>query len=59
MLYVATDMGVFTSPSNGNTWFRVGENLPLVPIMDIHFQEESSMLVVATFGRSIYQAPIT
>ena len=58
VLYVATDMGVFTSPSNGGKWFRVGDNLPLVPIMDIHFQEESSTLTAATFGRSIYQAPI-
>jgi photosystem II stability/assembly factor-like uncharacterized protein len=58
VLYVATDMGVFTSPSNGDKWFRVGENLPLVPIMDIHFQAESSTLTAATFGRSIYQAPI-
>jgi photosystem II stability/assembly factor-like uncharacterized protein len=58
VLYVATDMGVFTSPSNGDKWFRVGDNLPLVPIMDIHFQEESSTLTAATFGRSIYQATI-
>jgi len=58
VLYVATDVGVFMSPSKGNRWFRVGGNLPLAPIMDIHFQEESSTLFAATFGRSVYKAVI-
>jgi photosystem II stability/assembly factor-like uncharacterized protein len=58
VLYVATDMGVFTSPSNGDRWFKVGGNLPLAPIMDIHFQEQTSTLFAATFGRSIYKAVI-
>ena len=56
---VATDMGVFTSPSIGDKWFRVGENLPLVPIMDIHFQAESSTLTAATFGRSPFRSTAT
>ena len=58
VLYVATDVGVFMSPSKGHRWFRVGGNLPLAPILDIHFQKESSTLFAATFGRSIFKAVI-
>jgi photosystem II stability/assembly factor-like uncharacterized protein len=57
-LYVGTDMGVFFSPNLGRTWLKVGESFPLVPVTDVYFHARSNTLFAATFGRSIFTAPI-
>ncbi|MDM4718771.1 glycosyl hydrolase [Micromonospora sp. WMMA1363] len=54
-LYVATDQGVFVSPSGGGVWLRQGDGLPLVPVDDIEYDATNHRLVAATFGRGIYQ----
>ncbi|MFZ4462966.1 MAG: T9SS type A sorting domain-containing protein [Bacteroidales bacterium] len=54
-LYVASDMGVFGTVNLGETWIPVGDNLPNVPMIDLTFQPELRMLVVATYGRSMYK----
>jgi hypothetical protein len=54
-LYVASDMGVFGTVNLGETWIPVGDNLPNVPMIDLTFQPEMRMLVVATYGRSMYK----
>lgn len=57
-LYAGTDMGVFFSPNRGRRWLKLGRNLPLSPVLDLHFQVESNTLFAATFGRSIFKAAI-
>lgn len=54
-LYVASDMGVFGTVNLGETWIPVGDNLPNVPMIDLSFQPDLRMLVVATYGRSMYK----
>jgi photosystem II stability/assembly factor-like uncharacterized protein len=58
VLYVATDVGVFGTVNLGQNWIPVGEGLPNVPMMDLTFQTESRMLVVATYGRSMYKITV-
>ncbi|WP_432935908.1 WD40/YVTN/BNR-like repeat-containing protein [Kribbella sp. CA-253562] len=53
-LFIATDVGVFRTTNLGQTWVKVGANLPLVPINDIDLPAGSSTLYAATYGRSIW-----
>ena len=57
-LYVATDVGVFTTTDLGKNWTKVGANLPLVPVHDINIQIESQTMFAATYGRSIWETSI-
>ena len=54
-LYIATDVGVFVSWNLGQNWGLMGEGLPNVPALDLTFQPEQRMLVIATYGRSMYK----
>lgn len=58
VLYVATDVGVFGSVNLGQNWIPIGDGLPNVPMMDLTFQPEMRMLVVATYGRSMYKITV-
>jgi photosystem II stability/assembly factor-like uncharacterized protein len=53
-LFIATDVGVFRTTNLGNTWIKVGANLPLVPINDIDLPAGSETLYAATYGRSVW-----
>jgi photosystem II stability/assembly factor-like uncharacterized protein len=54
-LYIATDVGVFVSWNLGQNWGLMGEGLPNVPALDLTFQPDLRMLVIATYGRSMYK----
>ena len=58
-LFVATDVGVFSTIDLGQTWKKVGANLPLVPVHDINIQIESMTMFAATYGRSIWETSIS
>lgn len=49
---VGTDVGVFLSERDG-TWYRVGKNMPAIPVLDLRWHEGSGSLTVATFGHGI------
>ncbi len=53
-LYIATDVGVFSTTDLGTTWTKVGSNLPLVPITDLDLPAGSQTLHAATYGRGIW-----
>ncbi|HEU4349363.1 MAG TPA: hypothetical protein VFR35_16425 [Actinoplanes sp.] len=53
-LFIATDVGVFRTTNLGQTWIKVGDNLPLVPINDIDLPAGSETLYAASYGRSIW-----
>ncbi|WP_143728235.1 hypothetical protein [Micromonospora cremea] len=57
-LYVATDQGVFVSPTGGAIWLRQGRGLPMVPVDDIEYDATHQRLVAGTFGRGIYQVRV-
>ena len=58
-LFVGTDVGVFSTTDLGATWEKVGANLPLVSVQEINIQTESGTLFAATYGRSIWETPLT
>jgi photosystem II stability/assembly factor-like uncharacterized protein len=53
-LFIATDVGVFRTTNLGNTWLKVGDNLPLVPVNDVDLPAGSNTLYAATYGRSVW-----
>lgn len=54
VLYVATDVGVFTSTNHGRSWRTLGRGLPRGVVMDLALDSGSRTLAAATFGRSMW-----
>jgi photosystem II stability/assembly factor-like uncharacterized protein len=54
LLYTGTDKGLFISKDDGNTWFRLRNNLPPAPVYWLTIQEEFRDLVLGTYGRGFY-----
>ena len=52
LLYVGTETGLVVSFDDGETWQRMEQNLPVVPIYDLVIKD--SDLVAATHGRSFW-----
>ncbi|WP_462280118.1 T9SS type A sorting domain-containing protein [Salinivirga cyanobacteriivorans] len=60
VLVVATDVGVYISRNNGDSWSILGEGLPVMFFTDLDYHQPTNKLVTATFGRGIYSiAPDT
>ncbi len=57
-LFVATDAGVYGSLDAGQSWERVGTNMPSVAVYHLVWNEVKNELVAATFGRSIQSYPL-
>ena len=53
LLYVGTETGVFASLNKGQSWFRLQENLPTVPVYDLKIHPRDHELIAATHGRGI------
>jgi photosystem II stability/assembly factor-like uncharacterized protein len=53
LLYAGTHFGVFASFDQGAHWVRIGD-IPPVRVDDIQIHPQTSDLVIATHGRSIY-----
>ncbi len=53
-LYVASDVGVFSSRNGGRKWRPAGANLPNVPVTDLEYRAASNSLYAATFGRGMF-----
>jgi hypothetical protein len=54
VLYVGTDVGVFSSANGGQKWRAAGSALPNVPVTDLEYRGTSNSLYAATFGRGIF-----
>lgn len=54
LLFIATDAGVYGSMNGGINWYRLGVNLPMVAVYDLHYVPEKMELIAGTFGRSIH-----
>jgi len=63
IIFTATDAGVYYTSNGGINWFRVGSNMPIVPVLDIEFDEANQRIVAGTYGKSLmsidYQALFT
>jgi hypothetical protein len=58
-LYVATDIGVFTSSDGGRNWERYGTGLPTSAYTDVLIDIDSERLVALSYGRGAYRVPIS
>ena len=54
LLYAGTDKGLYISKDDGESWFRLRNNLPPAPIYWLTIQEEFNDLVIGTYGRGFY-----
>jgi hypothetical protein len=53
-LYVASDVGVFTSSARNVRWYLLGHGLPNAPVTRLRYVAKNSRLYVSTFGRSVW-----
>lgn len=54
-VYVGTDLGMYRRDFNTSTWVLVRDNMPKVPISDIHVDMNSGNIICSTFGRGVWQ----
>ncbi|MGH9333760.1 MAG: WD40/YVTN/BNR-like repeat-containing protein, partial [Vicinamibacteria bacterium] len=54
LLYMGTEVGMFVSFDDGESWDSLQLNLPVTPITDLIVQEQANDLVASTAGRSFW-----
>ncbi|MEZ6017672.1 MAG: glycosyl hydrolase [Planctomycetota bacterium] len=54
MLYVGTEFGVHVSWDRGETWRKLGEGLPTLPVHDLALHDRDGVLVAGTHGRGFW-----
>jgi photosystem II stability/assembly factor-like uncharacterized protein len=54
-LYLGNDVGMYVSFNSGQSWWVLGEGLPVLPIGDIEIHPTTRELVAGTYGRSMYK----
>jgi photosystem II stability/assembly factor-like uncharacterized protein len=55
VLFLGTEMGLFTSLDGGANWFRMKNNIPEYALVrDIQIHDRENALIVGTHGRGIY-----
>ncbi len=54
LLFAGTEFGMFVSFNRGESWEKMKNGLPTVPVFDIHIQPREHDLIVGTHGRSIW-----
>lgn len=59
LLFVGTDLSLFTSIDGGQNWTKMTNGLPTNPVYDMVIHPRENELVAATHGRGIFIADIT
>ena len=57
-LYAGTDAGVYVLPFNGSNWTPYKAGLPEVLCSDLAIRYHSGELILGTYGRGIWKAPL-
>jgi photosystem II stability/assembly factor-like uncharacterized protein len=55
LVYVGTDIGVFTSTDAGSTWASFNTSLPVIAVFDMGISPVTHALRVSTHGRGIWE----
>lgn len=58
VIFAGTDGGVYVTTNGGANWFKLGTQLPLLPVYDVEYNVQQNKLLAGTFGRSIYSYPV-
>jgi len=58
-LYVATDMGVYYSSSDGETWDIASSGMPIIVVTDLRLHNPTRTLFAATYGRGMYKLDLS
>jgi len=58
-LYVATDVGVFTSSAGTIRWHAIGRGLPNAAVTHLRYIPANSRLYVSTFGRCVWSLSLS
>jgi hypothetical protein len=59
VLFAATDVGVFDHKDGDGAWYKISVGLPNVPVLDVKLAADGKSLYAATFGRSVWQLPLS
>ena len=54
LLFLGTELGLYVSTTQGDSWFKWDQGVPTVSIMDMAIQRRENDLVLGTHGRSIF-----
>jgi photosystem II stability/assembly factor-like uncharacterized protein len=54
ILYVGTDLGVYTSLDGGSRWISLSATLPTTPVHDLFIHPRDSQMVIGTHGRGAF-----
>lgn len=58
VLYIATDLGVWTTMNDGGSWTRLGADFPNVVVYDLALTP-THRLIAATHGRGVWSVDVT
>ncbi len=58
LLFAATDVGLYSSPTDFIDWEYSSVDLPAIVCTDLDYHQNSNTLTVATYGRGIFQADL-
>ncbi len=53
ILFVGTDGGVYGTINGGESWERVGANMPIIAVYDLEWNRGENTLVAGTFARAV------
>lgn len=54
LLFIGSEEGVFTTIDGGNSWHKMGTNLPTVAVRDLIIHPRDGDLIAGTHGRSLW-----
>lgn len=53
IIFAATDVGVYVTFNTGIKWYRLGNNMPMIPVSDIIIDYSANRLIAGTYARSM------
>lgn len=58
ILYLGTDISIYTTLDRGTTWYSLRNNLPVNAVYDLRVHPMKKELIIGTHGRGVFITPI-